>query len=78
MNREEAKRQTEIGIWSKISPVIVNGILDACDDGLYEITINKILVSEDDVDRLIKLGYSVTFDGSNKFCPEYYISWKYD
>lgn len=76
MNSEEAKIQTENGIWSKISPVIVNEILDACDEGLYEITINAMFVSEDDFNRLVKLGYCVTFDGTNKFCPVYYISWK--
>lgn len=76
MNCKEAKIQTESGIWSKISPVIVNGILDACDEGLYEITINKTYMSEDDFDRLIKLGYCVTFDDTDKICPVYYISWK--
>lgn len=76
MNSEEAKKQTEIGIWLKISPIIINKILDACDEGLYEIVINKTYISEDDFDRLIKLGYCITFNETNKFDPVYYISWK--
>jgi hypothetical protein len=77
MNSAEAKEMTEFGIWTKISSSIKELIEEACNDGKFEINISNIYVNESDVDRLAKLGYSVTYDGTDKFDPRYYISWKY-
>lgn len=76
MNSTEAKEMTEFGMWTKISPGIKDRITDACNAGEFEINISSIHVTENDIDRLVKLGYCVTYDGTDKFDPRYYISWK--
>lgn len=76
MNSTEAKELTEFGMWAKISPSVKDLITDACNDGEFEINISSIYVNESDIIRLSKLGYCVTFNGTDKFDPRYYISWK--
>lgn len=76
MNSAEAKEMTEFGIWVKISSSIKELIEEACNDGEFEINISNIYVNESDIVRLAKLGYNVTYDGTDKFDPRYYISWK--
>lgn len=76
MNSIEAKEMTEFGMWTKISPSVKDLIIDACNSGEFEINISSIYVTEMDKNRLIKLGYCVTYDGTDKFDPRYYISWK--
>ena len=76
MNSTEAKEMAEFGMWTKISPGIKDRITDACNAGEFEIYISSIHVTENDIDRLVKLGYCVTYDRTDKFDPRYYISWK--
>lgn len=76
MNSKEAKEMAEFGMWTKISPSIKDHITDACNAGEFEINISSVELSDDDFNRLIKLGYRVTYDRSDKFDPRYYISWK--
>ena len=76
MNSREAKEMTEFGMWVKIGSEIKERITDACNDGEFEISIPKYSLSEEDRDRLIKLGYCITYDGTDNFDPRYYISWK--
>jgi hypothetical protein len=75
MNRAEAKEMTEFGMWAKIDSHIKDLIVDACNAGEFEIDITDIRVSTKDIDRLIKLGYWLRYDGLK---PDYsiYISWK--
>lgn len=77
MTAEEACKMTEIGMWTCISSDIKKSIMDACNNGEYEISVQKSSLNEADKERLSKLGYSVTFDGTDSFDPRYYISWKY-
>ena len=76
MNSTEAKEMTEFGMWTKISSSIKDRIVDACNAGEFEINISSIHVTENDINRLAKLGYYVTYDGTDEFDPRYYISWK--
>lgn len=76
MNSKEAKEMTEFGMWVKIRSEIKERITDACNDGEFEINIPKYCLSGEDKDRLIKLGYCITYDETDKFDPRYYISWK--
>lgn len=76
MNSAEAKEMTEFGMWAKINSSIKDLIVDACNAGEFEINISNIYVTEYDIIRLSKLGYCVTYDGTDKFDPRYYISWK--
>ena len=76
MNSAEAKEMTEFGMWTKISSSIKDRIVDACNAGESEINISSIHVTENDINRLAKLGYCVTYDGIDEFDPRYYISWK--
>lgn len=76
MNSAEAKEMAEFGMWAKISPSIKDLITDACNAGEFEINISSTELSDVDFNRLIKLGYRVTSDRSDKFDPRYYISWK--
>lgn len=76
MNSAEAKEMTKLGMWTKINSCIRDFIVGACGRGEYEINISNIHVTENDIDRLVKLGYCVTYDGTDKFDPRYYISWK--
>lgn len=77
MNVKEAKELTEFGLWVKISSSIKERIEDACNDGEFEINVPNYCLSEEDMDRLVKLGYCITYDGSDTFDPRYYISWKW-
>lgn len=76
MNSAEAKEMTEFGMWAKISPSVKDLITDACNAGEFEINISSIYLSDGDFKRLVKLGYCVTSDRSDKFDPRYFISWK--
>lgn len=76
MNSAEAKEMTEFGMWTKINPSIKELITDACNAGEFEINISNIYVNESDILRLSKLGYCVTYDGTDEFDPRYFISWK--
>ena len=76
MNSTEAKEMTEFGIWTKINSSIKDLIVDACNAGEFEINISNIHETEMDINRLTKLGYCVAYDGTDKFDPRYYISWK--
>lgn len=75
MNSTEAKEMTEFGMWTKISSSIKDLIIDACNNGKFEIDISNVRVSKMDIDRLIKLGYRIRYDGLK---PNYsiYISWE--
>jgi hypothetical protein len=75
MNSTEAKEMTEFGMWTKIDSSIKDLIVDACNAGEFEIDISNIRVTEQDVDRLYKLGYRIRYTGLK---PDYsiYISWK--
>lgn len=75
MNSAEAKEMTEFGMWAKISSSIKDLIVDACNNGKFEIDISNVHVSKIDIDRLIKLGYRIRYDGLK---PDYsiYISWE--
>lgn len=75
MNSIEAKEMTEFGMWAKIDSHIKDLIVDACNNGEFEIDISDIHLSKMDIDRLIKLGYLIRYDGLK---PNYsiYISWK--
>lgn len=75
MNSIEAKEMTKNGMWEKIDSSIKDLIVDACNNGKFEIDISNIRVSKTDIDRLIKLGYCIRYDGLK---PDYsiYISWK--
>lgn len=75
MNSREAKEMTEFGMWVKISPSIKERIIEACNDGKYQINIPKHYLSSEDSQRLSKLGYYIEFDNSDKFDARYYISW---
>ena len=77
MNSAKAKEMTELGMWAKINSCIRDFIVGACDRGECEINISNIHVTENDIDRLVKLGYCVTYDRTDEFDPRYYISWKY-
>lgn len=76
MNSAEAKEMTEFGMWVKIKSEIKERITDACNDGEFEINISSTELSDCDFNRLIKLGYRITSDRSDKFDPRYFISWK--
>lgn len=76
MNSTEAKEMTEFGMWAKIRSEIKERITDACNDGEFEINISSTELTDGDFKRLVKLGYRVTSDKSDKFDPRYYISWK--
>lgn len=76
MNSTEAKEMAEFGMWTKIRSGIKDLITDACNDGEFEINISSTELSDGDFKRLVKLGYRVTSDKSDKFDPRYYISWK--
>lgn len=76
MNSIEAKEMTEFGMWAKIRSDIKDRITDACNDGEFEINISSTELTDGDFKRLVKLGYRITSDKSDKFDPRYYISWK--
>ena len=76
MTAKEAREMSEFGTWVRINSDIKDCITDACNCGEYEISVQKHELNEADKERLIELGYTVTFDGTDSFDPRYYISWK--
>lgn len=76
MNKNEAYKNTLEGLWCKLPSKVTSEIVDACNSGEFEITVEKHILSQEDIKILGLLGYYVTYDGTDKFCPIYYISWK--
>ena len=76
MTKEEAREQALHSLWCKLPSRVTEVIEDACNSGEFEITVEKHVLSEKDIESLNLLGYCVTYDGSDKFCPIYYINWK--
>ena len=76
MTKDEAYKDTLEGLWCKLPSRVTEMIENACNSGEFEITVEKHILSQEDINILSLLGYSVTYDGTDKFCPIYYISWK--
>jgi hypothetical protein len=76
MTKDEAKARTIKGIWNCIELNIKRKIENACDYGVNEVRVDKVDISTADVERLKKLGYSITSDDSDRWCPEYIIKWE--
>ena len=76
MTKDEAYKDTLEGLWCKLPSKVTSEIVDACNSGEFEITVEKHILSQEDIKILGLLGYCVTYDGTDKFCPIYYISWK--
>jgi hypothetical protein len=76
MTKDEAKARTIKGIWNNISKCITDRIEDTCDCGENEVRVEKMDLSPADVERLKKLGYDITLDDSDRWCPEYIIKWE--
>ncbi len=77
MTAEEARELTKFGIWGCIETNIKDTIVDACNEGYYETTVDKMRLNDADKVRLEQLGYTVTLDNTDRFCPVYYINWKH-
>lgn len=75
MTKNEANIRSIKGVWNNISEYIREKIENACDDGDFEIRVDKCDLSEADVERLETLGYSIIFDNSDIWCPEFIVSW---
>ena len=75
MTKDEAKERTIKGIWNCIELNIKRKIENACDCGENEVRADKIDLSTADAERLEKLGYDITLDDSDRWCPEYIIKW---
>jgi hypothetical protein len=76
MTRNEAVVRTSKGIWNNISKYITERIEDTCDCGENETRVYKDKLSEEDINRLIGLGYNIELDTSDSYLHEYIISWK--
>lgn len=76
MTKNEAVKRTIEGIWNCLDQNIKIKIENACDCGKNEVRVEKMNLSTADVERLEKLGYYVTLDDSDMWCPEYIISWE--
>lgn len=76
MTKDEAKARTIKGIWNCIELNIKRKIENACDCGENEVRVDKMDLPTADVERLKKLGYDITFDDNDKWCPEYIIKWE--
>jgi hypothetical protein len=76
MTKDEAKARTIKGIWNLIELNIKIKIENACDGGENEVRVEKMELSTADAERLKKLGYNITFDDSDIWCPEYIIKWE--
>lgn len=76
MTKDEAKARTIKGIWNCIELNVRRRIENACDCGENEVRVEKIELSTADVERLKKLGYDITSDDSDRWCPEYIIKWE--
>ena len=77
MTKDEAYKETLEGLWCKLPSKVTSEIVDACNSGEFEITVEKHVLSSEDIKVLSLLGYCVTYDGTDTFYPIYYISWKY-
>lgn len=75
MTKNEAEIKTSKGIWNNISKYITERIEDACNCGEYETRVYKDKLSDDDKNRLIRLGYNIKLDISDSYFHEYIISW---
>jgi hypothetical protein len=75
MTKDEAKARTIKGIWNNIELNIKRKIENACDCGENEVVVDQMDINIEDIERLAKLGYIITFDDGDKWCPEYYIKW---
>ena len=76
MTRNEAVVRTTKGIWDNISKYITEQIEDTCDSGENETRVSKDKLSDEDINRLSRLGYNIKLDKSDSFFHEYIISWK--
>lgn len=76
MTKDEAYKETLEGLWCKLPSKVTSEIVDACNSGEFEITVEKHILSQEDIKILGLLGYCVTYDGTDSFYPIYYISWK--
>lgn len=76
MTKDEAKERTIKGIWNCIELNIKRKIENACDCGENEVIFYKMDINTEDIERLEKLGYIITFDDSDKWCPVYFIKWE--
>ena len=76
MTKDEAKARTIKGIWNCIESNIKIKIENACDSGENEIRVDKMDLSTANVERLKKLGYDITSDDSDRWCPGYIIKWE--
>lgn len=75
MTKNEAVTRTIEGIWNCIELNVKRKIENACDCGENEVRVDKMDLSPADVERLKKLGYDITLDDSDRWCPEYIIKW---
>lgn len=75
MTKNEAVTRTIEGIWNCIELNVKRKIENACDCGENEVRVDKMELSTADVERLKKLGYDITLDDSDRWCPEYIIKW---
>jgi hypothetical protein len=76
MTKEEAKARTIKGIWNCIELNVRKRIENACDCGENGVRFEKVDISTADVERFKKLGYDITSDDSDIWCPEYIIKWE--
>lgn len=76
MNSTEAKEMTEFGIWAKIQSDIKDRIIDACNNGEFEINISEHWLSDEDSYRLSDLGYYIESHEEPLTERVYIISWK--
>lgn len=75
MTKDEAKARTIKGIWNCIELNVRKRIENACDCGENEVRVEKADISTANVERLKRLGYDITYDDSDRWCPEYIIKW---
>lgn len=78
MTKDEAYKETLEGLWYKLPSIVTSEIVDACNSGEFEITVEKHILSQEDIKILGLLGYRVTYDddSTNSFYPIYIINWK--
>ena len=76
MTRNEAVIRTSKGIWNNISKYITERIEYTCDNGENNTRVYKNKLSDEDLNRLIRLGYNIELDFSDPYLHEYIISWK--
>lgn len=76
MTKEEANDWTMKQLWKSLPSSVISNIKNSCLEGLFETTVQKYVLSEEQVEDLKTLGYSVTFDHSDEWNPIYLISWR--